>query len=199
MLLASMAGWVQMRSAANQRLAAALSSELTQSLARDAIHDRLRGMVADQMVATEPRRDRPLFNSTRFEMQQGGLNWSVRIQDTQGLIDLYMTNPAILNAGLIASAGFIGKRDDALSGLPPGERFAPLPMSVARFGISPTEKNLVTQSNSDSMIRLDTAPSDLRRRLGNLSPHLVTGGQVNKVRIDIQAAVTISIVSGLAP
>jgi len=185
MLLATMAGWVQVRSFANQRLSAGLAAELRRSLARDALFDRLRGLVADQMVADQPRSDRPLLDGTAFDLQHAGHDWQVRVQDSQGLIDLYTTNPAIVDAALPDATQVRAARDAALADLPPGGRFLPLAMSLARFGLTPAEEGLFTQSNTDSLIRLDTAPPELRRRLGTLSPHLVAEGKVAKVKLGL--------------
>ena len=188
MILASMAGWVQMRSMANQKLAARLATDLREGLARDAVHDRLRGLVADQMTANLPRNDRPMLDGTEFELQQGGARWDVRVQDVQGVIDLYLTNQAILDMALPESAELRTQRDAAVGNLPLGGRFPHLPMTLARFGLSEADPPLFTQSSPDSLIRPETAPPDLRRRLGSLAPHLVAAGPVTKVQISVRRA-----------
>lgn len=187
-LLATLAGWVQIRSFANQRLAAGLAADLRQSLAADAVYDRLRGLVADQMQANQPRTDRPPLDGGAFELRQDGYAWQVKVQDTQGLIDVYVTDPSILAAALPDADQFRLTRDAALAGLPPGGRFLPLAMSMARFGLSPQEADLFTQSNTNSLIRLDTAPPELRTRIGTLPPHLVADDQTTTVRISFAPA-----------
>ena len=185
MLLASMAGWVQMRSLTNQRLAAGLAADLRQAFSRDAIHDRLRGMVADQMAATLPRNDRPRLNSIPFEMRQDGHVWEIQVQDVQGQIDLYSTNLVILNRAVPDAEGLVAAREDALAMFSPGGRFPHLAMTMARFGLDQAEAWMFTQSNPDRLIRLDTAPEGLRRRLGSLAAHLVLSGQATQVHVTI--------------
>lgn len=185
MSLALIIGLAQARSAANQRLAAALSADLREGFARDAIHDRLRGLVADQMVATEKRADRPLLNGTPFFLEQQGKVWAVTVQDVDGLLDAYFTAAPVLTAALDDADRFFETRERVLDKLPPGSRFPELGMSLAQFGFGEMEADLFTQSTTSSFIRLDSAPASLARRLTGLPPEFSQSGQVQTVHVRV--------------
>jgi hypothetical protein len=184
-MLATIGGLVQMRSSANQLLAARLTSELRDTLARDALTERLRGLIADRMTSEGPLPGRPAFNATPFAMTQGGSDWMVELQDVNGLIDIYFAAPTVLERVLPDAGGFLAARSALLEALPPGAWFPRIEMSLARIGVDPALGPLFTQSARSAQVRRDNAPSALAHLLATFPAGLILQGQVETVALRI--------------
>lgn len=183
MALASLTVLIQSRAFANQRLASRLTAELTGQLARDAVYDRLRGLIADQMITEYPRQDRPPLNGAPFLVRQDGRNWYVSVQDQAALLDLYLSPQEMLqrvmpNAHQVAAA--------RARQLVAGNRFPRLEMTMARFGISSAESGHFTQLATSSQIHTSNSPTALATLLKGLSPALVGHGQVLNVKVHMR-------------
>ena len=185
MVLGGLTALVQMRAVANERLTTRLTTDLHDRLAHDALQDRLRGLIADQMLAESPRRDRPALNGTPFPMLQDGRAWQVSVQDQQGLVDLYMAPPALLRRVVPNSQTFLLQRQAMLE---TGTRMPRLQMTLARLGLSSDVVPIFTQATTDGQIRLANSPIGLARYLADLPLGLILEGQVREVRIVVRRA-----------
>ncbi|WP_225026893.1 hypothetical protein [Xinfangfangia pollutisoli] len=180
LLLAAITLALQSRSQTSLRLLSRLTTDLHDRAAQDALTDRLRGLVGDAMASPAPLPGRPRLDGTPFAMDWAGQSWQVRVQDVEGLVELYLAAPETL-ALLPADAR---AREAALAALPPGTRFPTLAMALARFGIDPTQAaGLVTQSGRTGTLRLSTLPEDLRPRAKVLRPGPREGEQITRVQL----------------
>jgi hypothetical protein len=170
---------LQSRSQSNLRLLSRLTAELEARPATDAIYDRLRPMVADAMARTGG----PAVDGTPFTLTQNGDTYEIRVQDVEGLIDVYLAAPDLLSRLPTDTSA----RSAALADLPPGQRYPVLPMTLARFGIDAgATLGLVTQSGQTGFLRLMTQALALRPLTPDLSPGPREGEQVTQVAISIR-------------
>ena len=184
LLLATLVLTLQTRSQSNLRLMARLTTDLQDQAARDGLHDRLRGLVAEAMSGSGRVPD-----GVPLTLTEGGQDWAVRVQDVEGLIDVYLAPPDILALLPIDAAAVASARTRALDALQPGERFPTLAMSLARFGIDPAVvEGMVTQASTTGALRIATMPDALRARAPNLPPGTREGEQVTHVTIAITRA-----------
>ena len=179
LLLAGLVVLLQSRSQSNLRLLARLTAELEDQVAQDALHDRLRILVAEGMAGGET----PALDGTPFTLAQNGATWEIRLQDVEGLVDLYLAAPDLL-ARLPADTTH---RSAALAALPPGQRYPVLPMTLAQFGIDAgSVAGMVTQSAHTGFLRLSTQPKELRPLTADLFPGPREGEQITQVAITIR-------------
>ena len=96
LLLAAITLTLQARSQSQLRLFSRLTTDLHDRAAQEALTDRLRGLIADAMSSPTPSPNRPRLDGSPFAMAWGGRTWQVRVQDVEGLIDLYLAPPDML-------------------------------------------------------------------------------------------------------
>ena len=187
LLLTALVVAVQQKAQANIKVIARLTDGLRKDAARDAVYERLRGLVADAMTSGAGVNGVPLLNGTPFVMQQGGKDWTVRLQDVEGLVDIYLAPPQLLELLPFDARAFAANRSRALAELQPGERFPTLEASLARFGVDGVEVNgMVTQSSQTGALRVGTMAEQLRARGGLIPPGIREGEQVVKVQVGIE-------------
>lgn len=188
LLLATLILTLQTRSQSNLRLMARLTADLQDQAARDGVHDRLRGLIADAMAGGAGT-GLPTLNGTPFTLTEGGRDWLVRVQDVEGVVDIYLAPPKTLSLLPIDAAAVAVGRDQALATLPPGARFPTLAMTLARFGIDPQSvAGMVTQASRTGSLRITTMPEALWVRAPNQPPGVREGEQVTLVTISITRA-----------
>jgi hypothetical protein len=169
-----------------QRLASRLSSQWREAIAEDAVHDRLLGLVADSMFGMSAVG--PELDSTPFFITEGGQDFEVRVQDVEGLLDVYLATPEALAVLPIDVADFLSKRQNVLSEVEPGQRFPVLVMSLAQFGAENLAlEGLVTQFGQSGTLRTSNSPSALRALLPASWGNLGAGEQVTLVEIGLVA------------
>lgn len=185
LLLATLVLTLQTRVQSNIRIMARLTTDLQDRAARDSLHDRLRGLIADSMAGGAA----PKLDGTPFILTEASRNWEVRVQDVEGLIDLYLAPPDVLAILPIDAATTTAAREQALASLQPGERFPVIAMTLARFRIAPEAvEGLVTQSSTTGSLRTATMPEILRVRAPNQQPGPREGEQITRVTIAITRA-----------
>lgn len=188
LLLAALTLSLQSRAQANLRVIARLTSDLHDHAARDGIFDRLRPLIADAMASPTPDANGLRLNGTPFPMAQSGKDWLVRVQDVEGLVDLYLAPPEILGLLPIEARRAAQTRDELMTQLPPGARFPRLEMTLAQFGIDPgAVAGLVTQSSTSGNLRLSSLPTPLREAATRQTPGPREGEQITRVSITITA------------
>ncbi|CAN1484508.1 hypothetical protein MCELHM10_00004 [Paracoccaceae bacterium] len=179
LLLAALVVLLQSRSQSNLRLLSRLTADLEDQLAKDALYDRLRTPIAEGMAGGKT----PALDGTPFILSQNGRTWEVRLQDVEGLVDLYLAAPDLLSR-LPADTTH---RSAGLTDLPPGQRYPVLPMTLAQFGIDAAAvEGLVTQSGQTGFLRLATQAADLRPLTSDLVPGPREGEQITQVAITIR-------------
>jgi hypothetical protein len=85
LLLSTLVLTLQSRSQSSLRVLARLTADLQDQATKDGVHDRLRGVVGTMMAGGGAVPDgSPLI------LTEGGREWEVRVQDVEGLIDIYL-------------------------------------------------------------------------------------------------------------
>jgi hypothetical protein len=185
LLLTTLVTAMTVRAQSNVRLMARLTSGLQNAVARDAVYERLRGLVVDAMTGTQDMR--PLLDGTGFAVSESGHDWVVHVQDVEGLVDLYLAPAETLRLLPMNVDQFVQNREKALSALMPGERFPTLASSLAKFGLSGAKlAGLVTQSSQTGALRISTMPEVLRERHPNVPPGVREGEQIIRVTVMIE-------------
>ena len=181
LLLAALILMLQSRSQSNLRLLARLTADLEDQVSKDALHDRLRVLIAEGMAGSKT----PALDGTPFTLTQSGETWEIRLQDVEGLVDLYLAAPNLL-ARLPADTS---RRSSALADLPPGQRYPTLAMTLARFEIdADAVAGMVTQSARTGFLRLSTQSAELRPFTTGLVPGPRETEQITQVAITIRRA-----------
>jgi hypothetical protein len=186
LLLGAVTLTLQSRSQSAARILSRLTADLHDRAARDALSDRLRGPLAEALASPTPLLDGPRLDGTPFAMEWNGQQWQARVQDVEGLVDLYLAAEGTLALLPADPRALAARRATALADLPPGARFPTLPMTIARFGLDPALAALVTQSGSAGMLRLATVPQELRDRAGSLTPGPRETEQVTRVVVTFE-------------
>lgn len=185
LLLAAVVVAVQQKAQANLQVMAKLTAELEVQSNRDAVYERLRGLVADAMSGVGE--GRPKLNSDAFVMTEGDKQWIAQVQDVEGLVDIYLSPPEILALLPIDATSLADKRDRVLLRLQPGERFPTLATSLARFGADVQALGgIVTQSARNGSLRVATLPQSLQTRAVGMPPGIREGEQIVRVIVRIQ-------------
>lgn len=186
LLVTAVATVLQQRVQSNVRVMARLEHVYDATPGHDAVFERLRGLIADAMLSDTASVERPVLDGTLFRMLQGSQDWDVRVQDVQGVVDVYLAPPELLALLPINVGAFTKAREVALSRLPRGARFPTIESSLAQFGVNPQDvRGLVTQSASTVGLRITEAAVPLRTDAARLSPSLLITGQVQRVHIEI--------------
>jgi hypothetical protein len=185
LLLATLAAALQQRAQNNIRVMARLESAYSAVPERDAVFERLRGLVADAMMSDAPSAMVPALNGAPFRIAQGARDWEVRVQDVQGIVDIYLAPPEVIGLLPGDADAFI----KALDSLPLGARFPTVESSLAQFGVDPREvTGLATQSATAVGLRITQVPQDIRVAAEKLSPSAHISGQVQVVQVTIHEA-----------
>lgn len=185
LVLASLVVAVQKRALANVQVMAKLTADLQTQADADAVYERMRGLVADAMSGKIE--GRPKLNGESFAITEGGKQWLVRVQDVEGMVDIYLGSRDTLDLLPIDPNAFIATRSRALSRLQPGERFPTLAASLARFGVNNAAlEGMVTQSSQNGSLRLATLAQPLEAHTSWLQPGVREGEQVVHVDVRIE-------------
>lgn len=182
LLLAAITLMLQSRGQSSHRLFDRLTSDLQDRAARDALTERLRGLVGDAMAGPEQRPDRPQLDGTAFELEWAGKQWQAHIQDVDGLIDLYLSAPEVFEA-LVGTS----YRSQAVANLPSGTRYPTKIMTIANFELDALlVQKIVTQAGAIGTPRLRTMPRALRLLVRDLLPGPHEGDQVTRVAVHFE-------------
>ncbi|MEZ5886086.1 MAG: hypothetical protein R3D56_04305 [Paracoccaceae bacterium] len=129
LIIATVAAAAQARAQAGRATFARLERAEVEALAERAVRERLRPLLAEALTGGGAL---PL-DGTPVEMVEGPVTFTLRLNDSAGLADLYFAPPALL-AALPGGARVAGRRAEVIGALPPGERFPTLASSLARLG-----------------------------------------------------------------
>lgn len=185
LILASLIIALQQKAFANVRVMSKLTGQLEAAAARAAVYERLRGQVADAMTGIAE--GRPRLNGDAVTITEAGRDWTVHVQDVEGLIDIYLSPEQTLALLPIDAKRMVANKEVALAQLQPGERFPTLAASLVRFGVSlGILDGLVTQSAQYGSLRIGTMAEGLRARRVSIPPGVREGEQVTRVSVDIR-------------
>ncbi|WP_154664672.1 hypothetical protein [Gemmobacter nectariphilus] len=177
---------LQSRSFNTQRVLGRLALDARLSFERDAVHERLRGIVADAMTADHPAVDRPSMDGTPFLIAQGDRVWSVRLQDVEALPDLYHSPVEVLRVALSDAEGIARRRQALLARFPSGTRYPRIEMMAAQLGLDNDALPLLTQSGTSGRLRGENAPKEIVAAVGRLPPHLRLSGETGRLRVTLE-------------
>ncbi|MDD7973717.1 hypothetical protein [Roseinatronobacter alkalisoli] len=177
LLLISLVVSIQSRALNNQRLLTRLTQDIREDIARDAIHERLRGIVAIAIVQDTPADIRFPLDASGFVLRQDEMDWQVYLQDQAGLPHLYLARPELLAVAFPDIPDFLSRRDVLIRALGAGQHLPRLEMSLAQLRVPAHPPHMVTQSGRAARINPHHAPEPLRTRLSSLPPYLVLDGQ----------------------
>lgn len=191
LLVASVIALTQARAHASRLAFARLERGQRDALAALEVRERLRPILAEVLTAPNPKSVKLPLNGTPFEMTGDGYKAKVRLNDVDGLIDLYYA-PKQLLAVLPDGGKLAAGRDAALAQLQPGERLLEVEATLAGFGLALEERRslegLVTQSGAPGIWNLANSPSGLKGQAG-LSMTSGTGSvRALRVNVDINRA-----------
>lgn len=185
LLLSSLIVVLQKRAQGNVMILARLEKLHRDAPHKDAVFERLRGLVADVMTGTTE--GRPKLNGDVFVIFEGEGYWSVQVQDVEGLVDVYLSPPEILALLPLDADAFAATRASDLAQLQPGERYPTLAASLARFGARVADvQGAVTQSSQTGSLRLASLPRFLRVRAVGLPPGVRENEQVQRTMVWIE-------------
>lgn len=177
---------LQSRNFNTQRVLARLALDVRISIERDAVQERLRGIVADAMTFDYSAAGRPSMDGTPFLITQGGQVWSVRFQDVEALPDLYHSPAEVLQVALSDAEGIARRRQALLARFPSGKRYPRIEMTAAHLELDNKVLPFVTQSGTSGRLRVEHVPQEIRIAAGRLPPRLGLSGEAGKLRVTLE-------------
>ena len=190
LLLASIAAVLQAQVRANLIIMARLERQNAAAAADDAIHDRMRVILGD--VTNQMPTDIPSFNlrGEPFQMEENGAILTIKLNDVDALVDVYLASPTIL--GLLPKSAAINgnMREKFIRDLPEGRRYPTLATTLALLGFDlqqrESQQSLFTQTSESGQIRAENAPADIADAIQTLPTSERKVGPVSRIRIIIQ-------------
>jgi hypothetical protein len=184
LVFASLLIALQKLSTANSMALAQLADRIEEDIARASLYERLRGPVADAMSGQTETRV-PL-NGSEVLFEEAGRTWAVRVQDVEGLVDVYLSSSDLIGRVFPILRGFEANRTRALRELAPGERYPHLSSSLARFGVlDPSIMEFTTQLGQHGELRTANMPEELKGLVGNITPGIREMEQVTRVMLHL--------------
>lgn len=183
MLVAASAVGLQLRGASNAKVLAALERRHVAALDTASIREMLRAGLS----AAEPGLDLPPRDGRPFTLAYRGAEWVVRLNDIDGLVDIYLAPPEVLNLLPVDGAELYRQREALRASLRLGARYASEQQTLARLGYDAATRAelypLVTQAARTGGINPDLAPDVLRERSLRLQARDRAAGQAAELRI----------------
>ncbi|WP_171181818.1 hypothetical protein [Ruegeria sp. HKCCD8929] len=174
---------VQSRSMARVTVLGHLSAELHRQIESDAVHALLAPVVSRAFVESVDTRSASIrLDGTPITFEFGQHKWHVSLQDVEGLVDIYLADPRVLQAaGLDAVQVDVFRRS-----LPEGKRFATVEQTFAHLDMTAGAAEFVTQSALSGRINLETVPSGLAGWAKQLPRNLILFSQPTTVRVGVR-------------
>lgn len=122
---------------------------------------------------------------TSFPLTFDGRQWDVALQDVEGLIDIFLAPPNLLERARLPTARILEGRA-ALADQSQFGRLATLAQTMAFMGIPEEEVGRVTQSAREPGLRLEVVPDTLRSVARGLPDALLVSGQTKTVRVAVE-------------
>lgn len=187
LMLASMALALEARGAATRKVLAGLERSHRDAVDAASARELLRGVLAEARRGTVPHPELSRLDGTPFELALDGRLWEARVNDVDGLVDLYLAPPEVL-ALLPADAGEILRRRQALlAELPPGARLSSETQLLARLGFDAAERDrlgpLVTQLARTGQVNPDLAPAAIRAAAAALPGADLAAGRTAEISL----------------
>lgn len=184
MLVAASAVGLQLRGASNAKVLAALERRHVTALDTASIRELLRARLSP---AEARAGDLPPRDGSPVTLAYRGYEWEVRLNDIDGLVDLYLAPPEVLALLPVDGAELYHRREAMRASLPPGTRYTSERQTLARLGYDAATRAelypLVTQLARTGGINPDIAPDALREKALRLQALDRAGGQAAELRI----------------
>lgn len=183
LLLISLVTLVQSRVQSNLRVGEAVLRHDRQAMSLRGIREVVRGDVGLAIIAPDGKPVPPL-NGEGYIVSYGGEDWTVSLQNVDGLVDLYLGSPAQFKAiGMPTqtSSALLSARDGAGS----KARYANLEQSMAVYGIDSQFGEMLTQQARDPLIHLGHTPAAWQQMASRLSPLETKADQARRVLVRV--------------
>ena len=137
-------------------------------------------------IVEEARANPSLFWSQGVvNVVRDGRQWSVRLTDVEGLVDLYMSNARVLALVGLDGSELARRRDKALASIPQGARFVNEIQTLAHYGLDASERTkiapFVTQRARTGDINLSLAPAEIGEGIDPLYEGDAAGGELAEI------------------
>lgn len=186
LILFSVLALIQAQSLANNAQLGAARKDIARHFAEDSTYDLLRSIAGDAMV--DASTETPgIFASEPLQVPVLKDTVTVRLQDVEGLPDLYRDTPAVLS--LVPQVGpqvarAVQERRSSPGGWP---SYPTVASALAQLGLSSVEISLwgpfYSQSGKADGLRLENVPDVLVRNGGAMADVPQVYGQVTQVEI----------------
>lgn len=169
-----------------------LTRAYAEALDRTALYELLRADVARAILAmsdpenTDP--GAPRLDSTPFTLSYRGQNWEVRLQDVQGLVDVFTAPDVVWRRLGVDPAQLAARRTRALEGWPEGARLPTLEASMAAFALPEELRPWLTQEARERGFNASTIPPGLRPYLSSVDARLMRERQTTLVQVELTRA-----------
>lgn len=180
--IASILTVLQARELAQMRVMGRLIETQREALDRQALHVLVTGDIAAGML--ESGAGAPTLDGSPIIKRFDGRDWTVRLQDVEGLIDLYLSSQDVLDRAGLNGRDILRKRAQ-LTETQRGGRLPSLTQSAAFFAVPDDMLGWVTQSSRFHKVRLRTLPAGLHQMMNDLPARDRLGGQVQTVRVEL--------------
>lgn len=182
-LLIALVSVVQAKLQGNLRIIGSLlSAERTQMHARG-VAEMVRGDVGLAIIAPEGQ-SFPSLDGSSYVMRYAERAWQVRLQDVEGLVDIYSASDVQKRSLGIPSPAIAALRraldQDGLAA-----RYATLQQTMAVYGIDLEFARFLTQDARDPRIQLENSAAALRQALVSLPPNELRFDQARRVRVEV--------------
>jgi hypothetical protein len=123
------------------------------------------------------------LDGTPFVFTFDTRKWTVRLNDVEGLADLYLASPAVLAAAGLDPRTVEQTRQRLLNS--PTGRLASLSQSFAAFSVPADKAHLFTQSATNGHLRQETAARELKNVAQRQTPAQQNSGQTILVQVTL--------------
>jgi hypothetical protein len=189
MLLLVILAAIQSSSMVNLRVLGRLQNDIRQNVSSDSLRERLRGMLASAMTMDEGGSDDLSLQSEPVLIQEDGTEWQLKLQDVEGLVDLYLSPEAVLDLLPLGGREVLSGRESLAANFGLGTRFPTQESSLAQFGLVSGGEDgltaLVTQSASFAGLRIERVPERMFPEASRLPAVFQFPGQTRKVVVSL--------------
>lgn len=191
LLLAGIAALLGAQAEANARVFARLEQVQYRALAEEAVQERLRAILGDLLTGAPPPAPSMNLAGRPFTLPQSGLEITVTLTGTAGLIDPYLAPPDLLALLDVIAPIDPEARAAMLATLPQGERYPSPSATLAHLGLNAEARRklapyLVLRSDG-WLLHQAHVPDALRAGLDRLPPSAFAAAPSPRVLIRLSA------------
>lgn len=188
LLIGSVISVTQTRLLSSAIVVARLEADNRDALAERSVRERIRPLLAAALTG-QPTSVVLALDGTLYTFSDQGRIVNVQARDLSGLIDLYAAPNELLDILPLQGVAIVQGRSHAVSDLAPGDRYVVLEQTLARFGLSRSERlavsGYVAQSGLPLQIYPDLVPSGLRTAIRRKFPDAPSAATSGHVLVDV--------------